>query len=97
MFLFGRIDRHSDDGADFIRDEIRVMLHYACCGLIILICPLEFPTSERQLARKHDPDHRLQPGYFPAKWKPQPRTNAVLPLLNVSPVVVNVIFALLTN
>lgn len=51
MFLFGRIDRHGDDGADFIRDEIRVMLHYACCGLIILICPLEFPTSERQLAQ----------------------------------------------
>lgn len=50
MFLFGRIDRHRDDGADFIRDEIRVMLHHACCGLIILICPLEFPTSERQLA-----------------------------------------------
>lgn len=49
--LFGRINRHSDDGVDFIRDEIRVMLQYACCGLIILICPLEFPTAERQLAQ----------------------------------------------
>lgn len=49
--LFLRINRHSDDGDDFIRDEIRVMLHYACCGLIILICPLEFLTSERQLAQ----------------------------------------------
>lgn len=45
--LFGR---HSDDGVDFIRDEIRVMLQYACCGLIILICPSEFRTAERQLA-----------------------------------------------
>lgn len=50
--LFGRINRrHSDDGVDFIRDKIRFMLQYACCGLIILICPLEFPTSERQLAQ----------------------------------------------
>lgn len=49
--LFGRINRHSDDGGDFIRDEIRVMLQYAYCGLIILICPLEFPTAERQLAQ----------------------------------------------
>lgn len=46
-----RNNRHSDDGIDFNRDEIRVMLPYACCGLIIQICPLEFPTAERQLAQ----------------------------------------------
>lgn len=34
-----------------IRDEIRVMLQFTCCGLIIVICPLEFPYSERQLAQ----------------------------------------------
>lgn len=49
--LFGRINRHSDDGIDFNRDEIRVMLPYTCWGLIIQICPLEFPTAERQLAQ----------------------------------------------
>lgn len=51
MALFVRINRHCDDGADFIRAEIRVTLHYACLGLIILICPLEFAALVRQLAQ----------------------------------------------
>lgn len=46
---FVTVNRHSDDGVDFIRDEIRFMLQYACCGLIILICLLEFSPALRQL------------------------------------------------
>lgn len=49
--LFERINRHSGDGIDFNRDKIRVMLPYACRGLIIQICPLDFPTAERQVAQ----------------------------------------------
>lgn len=39
------------DVADFIRNEIRVMLQFARCGPIILICLLEFSMAKRQLVQ----------------------------------------------
>lgn len=48
-YLCERTDRHSIDRADCIRDEIRVMLQFAHCDLIILICLSDFSAAERQL------------------------------------------------